>query len=181
MLVCDYGRGITAHHELRQALTDAAHDRPLVWDPHLQGAAPVPGTALAVPNADEAMALTGNAEPRTLAGDTARAQQLLAEWPAKQVAITRGRDGALLVAAAHAHPLVIPARPTLGDTCGAGDQLAVTAAWMLGTRRLPSHATAAAVEAATAYIETGGPAGLDVPECDSTADHHDSDPLDASP
>jgi rfaE bifunctional protein nucleotidyltransferase chain/domain/rfaE bifunctional protein kinase chain/domain len=160
VVVCDYGRGITAHKELRRALTDAARRRPLVWDPHPKGAAPVPGTALAVPNADEALALAGATEPRNLGGDMARAARLLAEWPVKQVAITRGHAGTILVADPDAHPVVIPARPTTGDTCGAGDQLAVTAAMLLGTGRLPSHAAAAAVEAATAYVQAGGPAGL---------------------
>jgi rfaE bifunctional protein nucleotidyltransferase chain/domain len=163
VVVCDYGRGITAHHELKRALTDAARRRPLVWDPHPKGAVPVPGTALAVPNADEALVLSGTAEPRDLAGDTASAIRLLAEWPVKQVAITRGRAGTVLVAASDAHPLVVPARPTAGDTCGAGDQLAVTATVMLGAGRLPSHAVAAAVEAATAYVQAGGPAGLHAP------------------
>ena len=164
MVVCDYGRGITAHNELRRALAATARRRPLVWDPHPKGTAPVPGTALAVPNADEALAaLSGTAEPRNLAGDTVRAIRLLAEWPVKQVAITRGRAGALLVAAPDGHPLVVPARPTAGDTCGAGDQFAITAAVMLGAGRLPSHAAAAAVEAATAYVQAGGPAGLHAP------------------
>nr|WP_279627676.1 D-glycero-beta-D-manno-heptose 1-phosphate adenylyltransferase [Amycolatopsis tolypomycina] len=163
VVVCDYGRGITAHDELRRALTDAARHRPLVWDPHPKGTAPVPGTALAVPNADETLALTGIAEPRDLAGDTARATRLLAEWPVKQVAITRGRVGAVLVADPNAHPLVIPARPAAGDSCGAGDQFAVTAAVMLGAGRLPSHAAAAAVEAATGYVHAGGPASLHAP------------------
>ena len=163
VLVCDYGRGITAHQELRQALTDAARRRPLVWDPHAKGTLPVPGTALAVPNADEAVALSGAAGPSDLAADTARARRLLAEWPVKHVAITRGRAGAVLVAAPDAHPLVIPAQPTAGDTCGAGDQFAVTAALMLGAGRLPSHAAAAAVEAASGYVRAGGPAGLRVP------------------
>jgi hypothetical protein len=89
VVVCDYGRGITAHDELRRALTDAARRRPLVWDPHPKGAVPVPGTALAVPNADEALVLSGAAEPRDLAGDTARAVRLLAEWP-----VTPGRHHA---------------------------------------------------------------------------------------
>ena len=164
VVVCDYGRGITAHDELRWALTDAARRRPLVWDPHPKGAAPVPGTALAVPNADEALVLSGAAGPQDLAGDTARAIRLLAEWPVKQVAITRGRAGAVLVAHPDAHPLVVPARPTGCDSCGAGDQLAVTAAIMLGAGRLPSHAVAAAVEAATAYVHAGGPSGLRDPQ-----------------
>ncbi|MFE2639442.1 PfkB family carbohydrate kinase [Streptomyces scopuliridis] len=163
VLVCDYGRGITSHDELRQALTGAAADRPLVWDPHPKGTAPVPGTALAVPNTDEALLLSGHLGPRDLAGDTARAGQLLAAWPVKQVAITRGRDGAVLVADPDGHPLAAPARPAAGDTCGAGDQLAVTAAMTLAAGRLPSHAITAAVEAATGYVEAGGPASLTAP------------------
>ncbi|MET9017788.1 PfkB family carbohydrate kinase [Streptomyces olivaceoviridis] len=158
VLVCDYGRGITSHDGLRQALTAAAGDRPLVWDPHPKGTTPTPGTALAVPNTDEALRFTGHDGPRSLAGDTARAIQLLAAWPVKQVAVIRGRDGAVLVADADGHPLAVPARPAAGDTCGAGDQLAVTAAMTLAAGRLPSHAIAAAVNAATDYVAAGGPA-----------------------
>ncbi|MGI5438809.1 D-glycero-beta-D-manno-heptose 1-phosphate adenylyltransferase [Streptomyces shenzhenensis] len=160
VVVCDYGRGIAAHDELRQVLTKAACRSPLVWDPHPKGAEPVPGTSLAVPNAHEALTLTGGSGPRNLGGDATRGGQLLAAWPVKQVAVTRGRDGAVLVADPDAHPLVVPARPAAGDTCGAGDQLAVTAAMMLGLGRLPSHAVATAVDAATTYVQAGGPAGL---------------------
>ncbi|MFJ5733960.1 D-glycero-beta-D-manno-heptose 1-phosphate adenylyltransferase [Streptomyces microflavus] len=160
VLVCDYGLGITSHDDLRQALTAAAADRPLVWDPHPKGTAPVPGTALAVPNASEALLLSHGTGSSGLAGDTAHAVQLLAAWPVKQVAVTRGHDGAVLVADPDGHPLAIPARPTAGDACGAGDQLAVTAALTLATGRLPSQAMAAAVEAATSYVEAGGPASL---------------------
>nr|WP_308288431.1 D-glycero-beta-D-manno-heptose 1-phosphate adenylyltransferase [Streptomyces lavenduligriseus] len=163
ILVCDYGRGITSHDDLRQALTTAAADRPLVWDPHPKGTTPTPGTALAVPNTDEALHFTGHDGPRDLTGDTARAVQLLAAWPVKQVAVTRGRDGAVLVADADGHPLAVPSRPAAGDTCGAGDQLAVTAAMTLATGRLPSHAIAAAVEAATDYVAADGPASLTTP------------------
>ncbi|MGY4963585.1 PfkB family carbohydrate kinase [Streptomyces sp. 900105245] len=163
VLVCDYGRGITSHEDLRQALTDAAADRPLVWDPHPKGAVPVPGTALAVPNADEALLLTADTGPRDLAGDAERAARLLSAWPVTQVAVTRGSLGAVLVTDPDAHPQVVPARPAVGDTCGAGDQLAVTATLMLGTRQLPSHALAQAVDAATAYVRAGGPASLTTP------------------
>ncbi|MFI1189386.1 D-glycero-beta-D-manno-heptose 1-phosphate adenylyltransferase [Streptomyces californicus] len=112
---------------------------------------------MAVPNTDEALHFTGHDGPRDLAGDTARAVQLLAAWPVKQVAVTRGRDGAVLVADADGHPLAVPAQPAVGDTCGAGDQLAVTAAMTLAAGRLPSHAIAAAVDAATDYVNAGGP------------------------
>nr|WP_285740307.1 D-glycero-beta-D-manno-heptose 1-phosphate adenylyltransferase [Kitasatospora phosalacinea] len=170
VLVCDYGRGVTSHDDLRQALSTAATKCPLVWDPHPKGAAPVPGTALAVPNADEARLLTCHADQRDLTGDTARAARLLTAWPVKQVAITRGRDGAVLVADPDAHPLVVPARPAAGDSCGAGDQLAVTATMMLAAGRLPSHAIAAAVDTATAYVEAGGPASLTTPPAPDRTD-----------
>ncbi|MFF8786730.1 D-glycero-beta-D-manno-heptose 1-phosphate adenylyltransferase [Streptomyces sp. NPDC015125] len=163
VLVCDYGRGVTSHDDLCQALTAAAADRPLVWDPHPKGTVPVPGTALAVPNTDEALHFSRYVGPRDLAGDTARAVQLLTAWPVNQVAITRGRDGAVLVADTDGHPLAVPARPAAGDTCGAGDQLAVTAAMALATGRLPSHAMAVAVDAATGYVAAGGPASLAAP------------------
>lgn len=163
VLVCDYGRGITSHEELRKALTNAAGGRPLVWDPHPKGAAPVPKTALAVPNTDEALLLTAGTGPRDLAGDSERAARLLSAWPVTQVAVTRGPHGAVLVTDLDAHPQVVPALPATGDTCGAGDQLAVTAALLLGARQLPSHALAAAVEAATAYVQAGGPASLTTP------------------
>ncbi|WP_372482475.1 D-glycero-beta-D-manno-heptose 1-phosphate adenylyltransferase [Streptomyces bambusae] len=170
VLVCDYGRGMTSHDDLREALTAAAAGRPLVWDPHPRGTPPVPGTALAVPNTDEAVHFTGHPGPRDLAGDTARAVRLLAAWPVKQVAITRGREGAVLVADANGHPLAVPARPAAGDTCGAGDQLAVTAAVTLAAGRLPSHAVASAVEAATGYVAAGGPASLTAPAAGAVPD-----------
>ncbi|MFB9556195.1 D-glycero-beta-D-manno-heptose 1-phosphate adenylyltransferase [Streptomyces roseoviridis] len=170
VLVCDYGRGITAREDVRRILTEAATSRPLVWDPHPQGAPPVPGTALAVPNADEAIALTGCASPRDLKGDATRAVRLLARWPVKQVAVTRGGDGAVLVSDPDSHPLVVPTRQVAGDTCGAGDRLAVTAALVLGTGRLPSHAIAAAVDAATRYVASNGPASLTAPPDTATSD-----------
>jgi len=157
VLVCDYGRGIAARHDVRQALADAARRVPLVWNPHPTGSPPVPGTALAVPNADEAAAITGDAGPHDLATDTGRAARLLTVWPVNEVAVTRGRHGAVLVTDPDTHPLVIPARAVPGDTCGAGDQLAVTVTLMLGSGRLPSQALAAGVEAATAYVQAGGP------------------------
>ncbi|MFI1840254.1 PfkB family carbohydrate kinase [Streptomyces olivaceoviridis] len=156
------GLRLRARHHLPRRPTPGPHrsgrDRPLVWDPHPKGTTPTPGTALAVPNTDEALRFTGHDGPRSLAGDTARAIQLLAAWPVKQVAVIRGRDGAVLVADADGHPLAVPARPAAGDTCGAGDQLAVTAAMTLAAGRLPSHAIAAAVNAATDYVAAGGPA-----------------------
>ncbi|MGH3831811.1 MAG: D-glycero-beta-D-manno-heptose 1-phosphate adenylyltransferase [Pseudonocardiaceae bacterium] len=163
VLVCDYGRGVAAHGEVREALEAAAARCPVVWDPHPKGAVPVPGVALAVPNSDEALAIRGAALGRSLAEDVRCGVELLEAWPVKQVAVTRGQEGAVLVASTEGHPLAIPGRPVSGDVCGAGDRLAVTAAVMLGTGRLPSQALAAAVAAATAYVEGGGPETLTRP------------------
>ncbi|MFG2441009.1 PfkB family carbohydrate kinase [Streptomyces sp. NPDC048508] len=170
VLVCDYGRGITFHDHLREALTLAANDRPLVWDPHPKGATPVPGTALAIPNTDEAIHFSGHPGPRDLASDTNRARQLRAAWPVRHVAITRGRDGAVLIANADGHPLAVPTRPANGDTCGAGDQLAVCAAMTLAAGRPASQALATAVKSATVYVESGGPALLSAPPACSIPD-----------
>ena len=95
----------------------------MVWDPHPKGPEPVDGVALAVPSADEALALSGTGG-RDLAGDVQRGTALLGMWPVRQVAVTRGSQGAVLVASTEGHPLAIPARPVSGDTCGAGDRLA---------------------------------------------------------
>ncbi len=53
VLVSDYGRGMTGHAELRRVLGEVAARRPVVWDPHPRGEAPVPGVRLATPNEAE--------------------------------------------------------------------------------------------------------------------------------
>jgi D-beta-D-heptose 7-phosphate kinase / D-beta-D-heptose 1-phosphate adenosyltransferase len=74
--------------------------------------------------------------------------------------VTRGQAGAVLVADPDGHPLVVPTQPAAGDTSGAGDQFAAAAAMRLGAGQMPSEAVVAAVEAATGYVQAGGPAGL---------------------
>jgi D-beta-D-heptose 7-phosphate kinase/D-beta-D-heptose 1-phosphate adenosyltransferase len=160
VLVCDYGRGVAGLDAVRAALTAAGRRVPLVWDPHPNGPPPVPGTTLVVPNSSEALNLAGLPAPAGLPADTRRGVELLRRWSVSHVAVTRDRHGAVLVTDAESHPLVVPARPVVGDSCGAGDQLAVTAATQLGSGRLPSQALAAAVEAATAYVQAGGPASI---------------------
>jgi bifunctional ADP-heptose synthase (sugar kinase/adenylyltransferase) len=54
ILVCDYGRGVSAQPQLRAALTERAQCAPLVWDPHPRGEAPVPAARLVTPNRAEA-------------------------------------------------------------------------------------------------------------------------------
>ena len=50
VLVSDYGRGVAAQRSVREALQRTPPRVPLVWDPHLRGATPVPGVRLATPN-----------------------------------------------------------------------------------------------------------------------------------
>ena len=54
VLVADYGRGIAFEPGVRAALAGRPVRRPLVWDPHPRGPAPVPGSRLATPNRAEA-------------------------------------------------------------------------------------------------------------------------------
>lgn len=161
VLVCDYGRGVSGHGELRALLAEAARRAPVVWDPHPKGALPVDGVALVVPNVDEIRGFVGEVPGRGFAADIQRARVLLGSWPVRQVAVTRGGDGAVLVCDEVSPALVVPGRTVAAaDECGAGDRFAVAAALMLGERRLPSQAVVMAVEAATEYVAQGGPAGL---------------------
>ncbi|MER6458355.1 PfkB family carbohydrate kinase, partial [Streptomyces sp900105245] len=132
VLVADYGRGTA--DVLRAALTTAAAEAPVVWDPHVRGRAPVPGVRLATPSAQEARAFARRLEDgrdsddqiglRTAARD---ARTLVQGWRARAVAVTLGERGALL---SHGEtPLLVPTpAAAAGDPCGAGDRFAATAA-----------------------------------------------------
>ncbi|MDQ1504967.1 MAG: D-beta-D-heptose 7-phosphate kinase / D-beta-D-heptose 1-phosphate adenosyltransferase, partial [Actinomycetota bacterium] len=113
ILVSDYGRGLTAHRDLRQALTGVRV--PLVWDPHPRGAPPVPGARLVTPNRAEAAQFAADADGARPAGGrpddgrpddagaglaavAAQARALAQRWRAAGVAVTLGADGAVLVA-----------------------------------------------------------------------------------
>jgi D-beta-D-heptose 7-phosphate kinase / D-beta-D-heptose 1-phosphate adenosyltransferase len=158
VLVADYGRGVAAEPGIRAALTALPSRRPLVWDPHPRGPAPVPGARLATPNRAEAAGFVPDVAGTGLAAVTARARLLADRWAAAGVAITLGPGGALLVEGAGA-PLVVPAPATThGDPCGAGDRFSATAAGLLADGALPSEAVAGAVVAATAFVAIGGAA-----------------------
>jgi D-beta-D-heptose 7-phosphate kinase / D-beta-D-heptose 1-phosphate adenosyltransferase len=158
VLVSDYGRGVAAEPGVRAALAALPARRPLVWDPHPRGAAPVAGARLATPNRAEAAGFAPEVAGTGLAAVTARARLLAERWSAAGVAVTLGAGGALLVEGAGA-PLVVPAPPAPGgDPCGAGDRFAATAAALLGDGALPSEAVAGAVAAASAFVATGGAA-----------------------
>ena len=159
VLVSDYGRGVTAVPELRRVLGETAKRRPVVWDPHPRGSAPVPGVRLATPNEAE-LAHQVPPEPGTgrLAGVAQRAARLCGTWQAQAVAVTLGADGALVVQGTPA-PLVVPAPPVHGgDPCGAGDRFAAAVSAALTRGEVLSEAVAQAVVAASAYVGAGGAA-----------------------
>lgn len=153
VLVSDYGAGITADPRIRAALTEAAARVPVVWDPHPRGAPPVQGTALATPNLAEArraLAAEPDLSPAAVADGLAR------HWPVRAVAVTAGPAGAFL-AQADRQVRYLPADSLAGgDTCGAGDRFAATAALALAGRELLSEAVRAAVADATAWVRGDG-------------------------
>jgi D-beta-D-heptose 7-phosphate kinase/D-beta-D-heptose 1-phosphate adenosyltransferase len=158
VLVADYGRDVAAEPGVRAALAALPARRPLVWDPHPRGPAPVPGARLATPNRSEAAGFAPQVPGAGLAAVTARARLLAERWTAAGVAVTLGADGALLVEGAGA-PMVVPAPAAAGgDPCGAGDRFAAAAAGLLGDGALPSEAVAGAVAAASAFVAAGGAA-----------------------
>ena len=153
VLVSDYGRGLSGRADVRRAL--AAVRAPLVWDPHPRGAEPVPGARLATPNRAEAARFVGDGGADARA-DGDRAAALLELWGVDAVALTLGRQGALLVERTGAPVHVPAAAVTGGDVCGAGDRFAAAAASRLGRGELLPDAVAAAVEAASAFVAAGG-------------------------
>jgi rfaE bifunctional protein nucleotidyltransferase chain/domain/rfaE bifunctional protein kinase chain/domain len=164
VLVCDYGRGVTADPEVRAALARQAGRVPLVWDPHPRGAPPVPHARLVTPNYAEAAGVTGMAGPPTVAAAAAAARDLGERWPVDAVAVTVAEHGAVLVQGGTG-PLVVPAeRQTVTDPCGAGDRFAAAAAVALRAGALTSEAVTSAVAAASRYLADGGVARYSTPE-----------------
>lgn len=168
VLVADYGRGMAGHHELRAAVTSVASGAtPVVWDPHPRGATPTPRTTIVTPNRAEAERFTGatlQGSPRPLAAAVAAAERLRAEWGAIMVAVTMGADGAVAVGNDTAPRVVPVTRPGIGrDPCGAGDAFAAAAAVALATGSDPSTSIAAAVAAASRFVNDGGAAQLAAP------------------
>ncbi|MYS88971.1 MULTISPECIES: D-glycero-beta-D-manno-heptose 1-phosphate adenylyltransferase [Streptomyces] len=156
VLVSDYGRGTA------DALRDVLAARPpLVWDPHPRGGAPVPGTRLVTPAEKEAHGLApqDGAARRDLHAAAHSAAALVRHWRAAAVAVTLGARGALL--SYGEHPLLVPAPAAHhGDSCGAGDRFAATAAGLLADGVLVAEAVEGAVAAATGFVARGGAAGL---------------------
>ncbi|GAA4921612.1 rfaE bifunctional protein nucleotidyltransferase chain/domain [Actinomycetospora succinea] len=168
VLVSDYGRGMTADPAIREALTEAATRVPVVWDPHPNGAPPIPGATLVTPNLSEARGYVSGIpgysrefhshgfpqEPAEL-GDALREH-----WDVDAVAVTAGRDGAVLRSATGTS--VTPADPaTGGDPCGAGDRFAASVAVALAEGSAVDDAVRRGVADAAAFVAAGGAAGLD--------------------
>jgi rfaE bifunctional protein nucleotidyltransferase chain/domain len=147
--VADYGRGVSAHPDIRTQLSAVSERIPVVWDPHPRGAAPTPGCWLVTPNQSEA-------------GD-ASAETLRQRWKARAVSVTMGAKGALLATATGS--VLVPAAPVTGggDPCGAGDRFAVAAALAFGEGGEAESAVAAAVKAATDFVAAGGAVGVSTP------------------
>jgi rfaE bifunctional protein nucleotidyltransferase chain/domain len=158
VLVSDYGRGLTGVLTLRDALTSAADRIPVVWDPHPQGAQPIPGVSLATPNAVEAKRFATVSDGEGLPAMVARARQLREQWRARAVAVTLGSTGAALVLGPGS-PVVVPARAATGDACGAGDRFASAAAGALLRGDGLAEAVRGAVDSASAFVAAGGAGG----------------------
>jgi D-beta-D-heptose 7-phosphate kinase / D-beta-D-heptose 1-phosphate adenosyltransferase len=169
ILVSDYGRGVAANTVIRRALCGRAARVPLVWDPHPRGPAPIQGATLVTPNCAEAAAAVG-ASVRTPLDASAAATRLCEHWAATGVAITLGREGAVLGMAGQL-PLVTSAPfPVLGDACGAGDRFAGAAMTTLARGGLAADAVEQAVRSASRFLADGGVASLDAPEPRSEID-----------
>ncbi len=163
ILVSDYGRGVARQPRLRAAIEAAR--APVVWDPHPNGPAPVPGVRLVTPNVAEVRTLAGDAGGGSTLSVAQRAgHQLRQRWRAGAIAVTVGGGGAVLCHSGPT-PLVVPApQVSDGDTCGAGDRFAASAAVALADGALVSEAVQAAVASASAYVASGGVTAALAPE-----------------
>lgn len=155
VLVSDYGAGVTRDDDLRALLTEAAATRPVVWDPHPRGGAPVPGVALVTPNLGEARGALRD-DPAGADGPADELARRLRElWRARAVAVTASADGAFVASGGEAQYVPAPAVAG-GDPCGAGDRFAASAALALAAGALPVEAVGRGVADASAWVASGG-------------------------
>lgn len=159
VLVSDYGRGVAADPDVRAALARAtARGVPVVWDPHPRGPDPVPGVTLVTPNLAEARGAAAGADVAEPGAGAALelAGRLLGRWDAHAVAVTLGRDGAV-VRHRHGGCSDTPA-PAVheADPCGAGDYFAGGVAAALAAGSSVDEAVAEAVLGAAGFVARGG-------------------------
>ncbi|MCW4355507.1 D-glycero-beta-D-manno-heptose 1-phosphate adenylyltransferase [Hoyosella sp. YIM 151337] len=160
ILVADYGRDVTRHPALRDALTALASSIPIVWDPHPRGATPIPGCALVTPNLAEARTFSGSAS-----GAAEHATVLRRTWCAAAVAVTASDEGAYVNDGHRTTHVKAPRCATFTeglDVCGAGDCFSATAAAHLAAGADSAGAVTEAVHAATQYVLRGGASRLSV-------------------
>ncbi|MGH3719944.1 MAG: D-glycero-beta-D-manno-heptose 1-phosphate adenylyltransferase [Pseudonocardiaceae bacterium] len=169
VLVCDYGRDVTADPTIRDALGRLVRRVPVVWDPHPRGTTPVPGCRLVTPNeAEAARSLAGSAEagstPTSPPGLDAAAA-LRAWWRCDAVAITLGARGAALATAEGCTAVPVPAieMPRECDPCGAGDAFAAAVTGALLVTSSVTAAVSAAVRAASRFVAGGGAGSVSSP------------------
>ena len=154
VLVADYGRGVAAEPELRDALAGVA--RPVVWDPHPRGPAPIAGATLVTPNLAESKALEPGIAGDALPVVARRARALARRWQAAAVSVTCGARGAVLVDGP-GPPFFAAAEPAPGgDPCGAGDRFASCAAGALADGAAMADAVLTAVGSASRFVAAGG-------------------------
>ena len=155
ILVSCYGAGTSSMEPLRQALAGRAAHVPVIWDPHPRGAPPIPGSALATPNAAEAaeaVAVSG----RSVARPQDVAAELVQRWRSAAVSVTVGAEGVWL-ARADGDVLRIPAPECHdGDSCGAGDRYASAVAAALARGHELADAVRLGVAEASAWVAAGG-------------------------
>ena len=164
VLVSDYGRGLTSDPDCRRALTAAARNAPLVWDPHPRGADPVDDCLLYTPNEAELLQRADVERPartdrRAVHAVAREAAGLVNALGVRAVAATMGSRGALL-SFGEGTPQLFATRQVTGDSCGAGDRFASAVTGSIAEGRLLSGAVQSAVNAATEHVARGGAAAF---------------------
>lgn len=159
LLIADYGRGLTGNPEIRAAISRRARNVPLVWDPHLSGADPVPEAAVVTPNLPEAGTLADL--PADFDAAFTAGERLRERWGCAAVAVTAAERGVVLTRGEEV-ALHVPAR-SVGevDPCGAGDRFAASVALALGKGDDLAAAMFRGVSDTAEFLRGGGVARLD--------------------
>ncbi|MGS0685825.1 PfkB family carbohydrate kinase [Nakamurella sp. GG22] len=92
------------------------------------------------------------------------ALRLRAAWSADAVCVTAGSDGAFLATTDHESQFLPAPIVRGGDSCGAGDRFAATAAVRLAFGDLTSEAAASGVRDASAWVADGGTGSFRMPD-----------------
>ncbi|WP_449281285.1 PfkB family carbohydrate kinase [Leucobacter sp.] len=154
LIVADRGRRLLEHPELRVAVHRRGSDVPLVWDPRIPGADPVPSCRLVTPSLLDAATAAGTPAHPSAAAEAA--ERLQHRYGCCAIAITLGAQGALLVEQDR-EPLLVRSTPVDPvDTRDAGCRFVATAATVLARGGDRREAVRSGVAAARAYLAAGG-------------------------